>query len=319
VSRSVRPAGEDTLRIGTRGSALALWQANHVRDAIQRDCGIASEIVVIQSTGDRLPDSPLESLGRGVFTKDLEIALLDGRVDIAVHSMKDVPAEGSDFCPLLALFRRADARDALISHGGETLSELRRGARIGSSSLRRASQLRALRPDLLVAEIRGNVDTRLRKVESGEYDAIILAAAGVDRLGFSARITEILSPEIMLPAASQGILCAQFFDACWDNLQFLNKLVDLETALAGNAERALLQTLQGGCSVPLGCWARFEDGRMVLDACVFSVDGGESVRKRAVAPCTNYQEAHELGKRVGQEMLGAGADRILRELGRSVG
>jgi hydroxymethylbilane synthase len=198
------------LRIATRGSALALWQANRVREAIEGQ-GLATEIVIVKTTGDQFAGAPLEQIGvQGVFTKELEEALFAGRADIAVHSMKDVPTEFSNACRIIALFRRDDPRDALISRGGETLEKLRRGARIGTSSLRRASQLRAYRSDFEICEIRGNVDTRLRKVEAGEYDAIVLAKAGLDRLGFTSRITEVLAPDVMLSAVAQGVLCAEY-------------------------------------------------------------------------------------------------------------
>lgn len=307
------------LRIGTRGSALALWQANRVREALEKSCGVASEIVVVKTSGDKHADAPLEQMGiQGVFTKELEEALFSDRADIAVHSMKDVPTEFSDVCRILPVFRRDDPRDALVSRHGETLTSLPRGARIGTSSLRRASQLRAVRQDFEIVEIRGNVDTRLRKVEAGECEAIVLAKAGLDRLGFSARITEILSPENMLPAVGQGVLCVEYFEPCWDNLRFLDRLVDRETMLAVRAERALLAKMQGGCRVPLGAWARFEAERLALDACVLSADGAESVRGRGAEVCDSATDAENLGKRVSAQLLEAGADRILRGVGRSV-
>ena len=193
------------LRIGTRGSALALWQANHFRDALQGTCGIAAEIVVIKTSGDQFASAPPDQIGvKGIFTKELEDALLDGRADLAVHSMKDVPTELSDRFRVEVVFKREDPRDALVSHRGETLAKLPRGARIGTSSLRRASQLRMFRPDFQISELRGNVDTRLRKLSSGEYDAIVLAKAGIDRLGLSARITEVIPPEIVVPGSRPG-------------------------------------------------------------------------------------------------------------------
>jgi hydroxymethylbilane synthase len=308
------------IRLGTRGSTLALWQANHLRDALQREAGISSEIIIIRSEGDRRPDAKLEAMGvRGVFTKDLEDALHDGRIDMAVHSMKDVPTEFSDVCRILPIFKRADPRDALVSRGGGGLAQLPRGARVGTSSSRRACQLRAHRPDLQLPEIRGNVDTRIRKLDAGEYDAILLAKAGMDRLGLSDRITEVLSADVMLPAANQGILCAEFLDAHWDTLRFLEALVDRDTLFAWAAERTLLRTLQGGCSVPLGCWARVEGGELVLDACVVAPDASESLRRRVAVRCEAVGDAEDLGRRAGTEMLAAGADRILREVGRSVG
>jgi hydroxymethylbilane synthase len=308
------------LRIGTRGSALALWQANHFRDALQISCRLAAEIVVIKTSGDQFATAPPDQIGvKGIFTKELEDALLDGRADLAVHSIKDVPTELSDVCRIAVVFKREDPRDALVSHRGETLAKLPRGARIGTSSLRRASQLRLFRPDFQIAELRGNVDTRLRKVSSGEYDAIVLAKAGIDRLGLSERITEVISPEIVVPAVGQGALGVEFFTPRAEEFSFLDKLVHQDTMLAVHAERALLAELQGGCRLPLGAWARFENCTMILDACVLSSDGAESLRRRGENKCASAPEAESLGRAVAEELLAAGADRLLRLAGRSVG
>ncbi len=309
------------LRIGTRGSALALWQANHFRDTLQSSCGLAAEIVVIKTSGDQFASAPPDQIGvKGIFTKELEDALLDGRADLAVHSMKDVPTEISDVCRVAVVFKREDPRDALVSHRGETLAKLPRGARIGTSSLRRASQLRLFRPDFQIAELRGNVDTRLRKLSSGEYDAIVLAKAGIDRLGLSSHITEVISPEIVVPAVGQGALGVEFFAPREDEFSFLDKLVDKDTMRAVKAERALLAELQGGCRLPLGAWARFDEGgTMILDACVLSSDGTESLRRRGEKKCASASEAGSLGRSVAEELLAAGADRLLRLAGRSVG
>jgi hydroxymethylbilane synthase len=308
------------LRIGTRGSTLALWQANRVREAIEQECHRASEIVVVKTTGDHFQAASLEQIGvQGVFTKELEEALFSGRADIAVHSMKDVPTDFSDVCRILPVFRRDDPRDALVSRGGETLERLRRGARIGTSSLRRASQLRAFRTDLEICEIRGNIDTRLRKVAAGECDAIVLAKAGLDRLGFTSRISQILPPEIVLSAVGQGVLCAEYFEPNGDLLlPFLEPLSDRETVLSVTAERSLLQQLQGGCRVPLGAWARFDGEKMLLDASVLSPDGAECVRRSDAQPCTSVKEAAAFGRKVAATLIEAGADRILRLMGRSV-
>jgi hydroxymethylbilane synthase len=308
------------LRIGTRGSTLALWQANHFREALESSCGIAAEIVVIKTSGDQFASVPPDQIGvKGIFTKELEDALLDGRADLAVHSMKDVPTELSDVCRVAIVFKREDPRDALVSQRGETLDKLPRGARIGTSSLRRASQLRSRRPDFQIAELRGNVDTRLRKVASGEYDAIVLAKAGIDRLGLSSRITEVLSPDIVVPAVGQGALGVELFEPREDEFRFLDKLIDKDTMLAVKAERALLAELQGGCRLPLGAWARFEGETMILDACVLSADGTESIRRRGEIKCASASDAESLGRAVASELLAAGADRLLRLAGRSVG
>jgi hydroxymethylbilane synthase len=308
------------LRIATRGSALALWQANRLRDAIER-AGRHAEIVVVKTSGDHFAVASFDQIGiQGVFTKELEEALFGGRADVAIHSMKDVPTEFSDACRILPIFPRHDPRDALVSHKSETLENLRRSARIGTSSLRRASQLRAFRTDFEICEIRGNVDTRLRKVQAGECDAVVLAKAGLDRLGFSSRIAQILPPEIMLSAVGQGVLCAEFMEADEDLvLPYLKPLSDRETALAVSAERALLKDLQGGCRVPLGAWARFEEGKLRLDARVLSSDGAESISRSGAQPSFSVNEAVAFGRGIAKQLLDAGADRILRLAGRSVG
>jgi hydroxymethylbilane synthase len=306
------------LRIGTRGSALARWQANHVREALGTTCGVESEIVVVKTSGDKT-SAPVEQIGViGVFTKELEDALLDGRADWAVHSMKDVPTEFSELCRVATVFEREDPRDALVSFRGETLENLPRGARIGTSSLRRASQLRQFRPDFQIIEIRGNVDTRLRKLAEGEYDAVVLAKAGIVRLGHASRVTEVLSPEIVLPAVGQGALGVEFMASREKEFRLVDQLIDRNTMLAVKAERALLADIQGGCRLPLGAWARLEAGEMVIDACVLAADGTESIRRRRKKVCHNERDAETLGKEVAGELLGAGAERLLHLAGRSV-
>jgi hydroxymethylbilane synthase len=306
------------LRIGTRGSALALWQANHVREALSTTCGVESEIVAVKTSGDKT-SAPVEQIGViGVFTKELEDALLDGRADLAVHSMKDVPTEFSELCRVATVFEREDPRDALVSFRGETLENLPRGARIGTSSLRRAAQLRQFRADFQIIEIRGNVDTRLRKLAEGEYDAVVLAKAGIVRLGHASRVTEVLSPEIVLPAVGQGALGVEFMASREKEFRLVDQLIDQNTMLAVQAERALLADIQGGCRLPLGAWARLEAGEMIMDACVLAVDGTESIRRRRKKVCHNERDAETLGKEVAGELLGAGAERLLHLAGRSV-
>ena len=308
------------LRIGTRGSKLALWQAEHLRGALPPELVAAVEIVIIKTSGDRFAGADFDQLGiRGVFTKDLEDALTDGRIDLAVHSLKDVPTEFGSDCRVLPIFPREDPRDALVSRRNETLAQLAPGARIGTSSLRRAGQLRAFRVDLEIVPLRGNVDTRLRKLDAGECDGIVLAKAGLERLSLADRITEILPPEIMLPAVGQGALAVEFLAAHARELDFLDALADAPTALAVAAERALLAALQGGCRLPLGAWARFHDGLLHLDACVLSADGAEFLRRHSAAGCDGEADAELLGRRVAQELLEAGAGRLLELAGRSVG
>jgi hydroxymethylbilane synthase len=308
------------LRIGTRGSALALWQANHFRDALKKTCGLDSEIVVIKTSGDQNVAMVAQQIGViGIFTKELEESLLDGRADLAVHSMKDVPTEFSAHCRIATIFKREDPRDALVSHRGETLAELPLGSKIGTSSLRRTSQLRLFRSDFQIAELRGNVDTRLRKVAAGEYDAIVLAKAGIDRLGLSSRITEVLSPDVMLSAVGQGALGVEFCEPRREEFKVLDLLMDQDTMRALKAERALLAEVQGGCRLPLGAWARIENGAMILDARVLSEDGAECIRGRVEKVCNSAADAENLGRAVAAELLAGGADRLLRTVGRSVG
>jgi hydroxymethylbilane synthase len=309
------------LRIATRGSALALWQANHVRERLAQLHGIESELIRIRTSGDKFQGSSVvevsEQVGtKGIFIKELEEALLAGTADLAVHSMKDVPTENPAGLVFPAITKREDVRDCLISRNGAKLKDLASGARIGTSSLRRQAQVRHHRPDLQLFDLRGNVDTRLKKVAAGEFDAIVLATAGINRLGASDKITEIIPPEIMLPAVGQGALGIETRADDRETSRFVAALDDLESHAAVTAERALLRELEGGCQIPLGAWARFENGELRLEACVFSADGKEFVRKELRG---QPGEAEKLGVRLGQIMIEAGADRILRLAGRSVG
>ena len=308
------------LRIGTRGSKLALWQAEHVRERLMRECGVESELVIIKTAGDQFASAAIPDVGgKGIFIKEIEDALLAGRVDLAVHSMKDVPTDFCDVCRIAIVFEREDPRDCLISRSGETLKNLPQRARVGTSSLRRGAQLRRFRGDFEICNLRGNVDTRLRKLDAEEYDAIVLAKAGIERLGLSSRITEILQPDIMIPAPGQGALGIEFVDADGDLYPFLDKVCHQPTVWSVECERALQDELQGGCSVPLGAWARREGNSMKIDACLLSPDGGESLLRTGSAVCQSAVDARSLGKRVAREMIDAGAERLLRLAGRSVG
>jgi hydroxymethylbilane synthase len=305
------------VRIGTRGSLLAKWQAEYVRKRIFQATGVETEIVIIKTTGDSMPQAPFSQIGgKGVFIKELEEALLEEHIDLAVHSVKDIPTDVPSRLCFPAVCRRDDIRDALISGQGETLSRLRRGARVGTSSLRRQSQLRHVRPDLDIREMRGNVDTRLRKVESGEYEAIVLAKAGLDRLGMSVRITEVLSADVCMPAVGQGAIAVQARLKDADLSDALAPLDDSETRQSIVAERALLGALQGGCQVPLGAWARFERNELAMDAVVCSPDGGNYIRQRATGPA---DQPRELGQRLAQLLVDAGAGTILEEVYRARG
>jgi len=309
------------LRIATRGSALALWQANHIRERLAQLHGIDSELIRIRTSGDKFQGASVaevsEQVGtKGIFIKELEEALLAGTADLAVHSMKDVPTENPAGLVFPAITKREDVRDCLISRNGARLKDIASGARIGTSSLRRQAQVRHHRPDLQLFDLRGNVDTRLKKVAAGEFDAIVLATAGINRLGASDKITEIIPPKIMLPAVGQGALGIETRADDRETSRFVAALDDLESHAAVTAERALLRELEGGCQIPLGAWARFENGELRLEACVFSADGKEFVRKELRG---QPGEAEKLGVRLGQIMIEAGADRILRLAGRSVG
>jgi hydroxymethylbilane synthase len=305
------------LRIGSRGSILARWQAEFVRKQLFQVAGVEAEIIIIKTSGDKMQQAPLTQIGgKGIFIKELEEALLEETVDLAVHSVKDIPTEtpGRLFFP--AVCRRDDVRDCLVSHEGATLANLRQGARVGTSSLRRQAQLRHHRSDLDIRELRGNVDTRLRKVESGEYDAIVLSKAGLDRLGWSQKITEALSPDVSLPAVGQGAIAIESRVQNTQAADILGKLDDPETRTAVIAERALLAALNGGCQVPLGAWARIERGELVMDAVVCSVDGVQYVRQRATA---SPDQAAQLGEHMAKLLVEGGARGILEEVQRSRG
>ena len=305
------------LRIGTRGSLLAKWQAEYVRKQMFQAAGVEGEIVIIKTSGDKLQQSALTQIGgKGIFIKELEDALLQESIDIAVHSVKDIPTEMQRGLSFPAICRRDDVRDCLVSNNSATLPSLRQGARVGTGSLRRQAQLRHIRPDLDVRDLRGNVDTRLRKVESGEYDAVILAKAGLDRLGCNHRISEILSPDVCMPAVGQGAIGVECRADDAQASEVLEKLDHTETRTAIIAERTLLSVLQGGCQVPLGAWARIERGELVLDACVCSIDGAQYVKQRATAP---PDQARSLGERMAQLLIDAGARDILEEVSRQRG
>lgn len=313
------------LRIGTRGSKLALWQANYVAEALHRLHGVETELIRIRTSGDRMQSAPVaqineqigaESGGKGIFIKELEEALLAGEVDLAVHSMKDVPTETSADLAFPAITRREDPRDCLISRTGRTLKTLPPGARIGTSSLRRQAQIRHQRPDLQVADLRGNADTRLKKLDAGEFDAIVLAMAGVNRLGLAGRITQVLGEDVMIPAVGQGALGIETRADDRAMQTLVSPLDDSETRACVTAERALLHALQGGCQVPLGALGVIRGGELRLEAGVFSAAGSEHVRRSESGP---PEQAREIGIRLADALIKAGADRILQLAGRTVG
>jgi hydroxymethylbilane synthase len=302
------------LRIGTRGSLLAKWQAESVRKQLFALTGMDGDIVIIKTEGDRLQQSPLTQIGgKGIFIKELEEALLEETIDLAVHSVKDIPTDTPTRLCFPAVCKRADVRDCIISANGATLANLRQGARVGTGSLRRQAQLQHVRPDLDFRDLRGNVDTRLRKVDSGEYDAIVLAKAGLDRLGLSQRIAETLSPEVCMPAVGQGAIAVEARLKDVEAQETVAALDDQETRSAIIAERALLAAMQGGCQVPLGAWARMERNEFVMEACVCSVDGLRYIKERATG---SAEDAAQLGEKLAQQLLNAGAMEILEAVGR---
>jgi hydroxymethylbilane synthase len=303
------------LRIGSRGSILARWQAEFVRKQLFQLTGVEAEIILIKTSGDKMQQASLTQIGgKGIFIKELEEALLEETIDLAVHSVKDIPTDIPARFSFPAVCRRDDVRDCLVSHQGTLLANLKPGARVGTGSLRRQAQLRHYRSDLDIRDLRGNVDTRLRKVESGEYDAIVLSKAGLDRLGWSQKITETLSTEISLPAVGQGAIAIESRAKDQEAAEILEKLDDPEARTVIIAERALLSALQGGCQVPLGAWARIERGELVMEAVVCSVDGVQYVRQKASAP---PDQAAQLGQQMAQLLLDAGAGNILEEVYRS--
>jgi hydroxymethylbilane synthase len=316
------------LRIGTRGSALALWQANHIADRLGKLHGVETEIIRIRTSGDRMQQAPVAQVnaqlneqigaevgGKGIFIKELEEALFANSIDLAVHSMKDVPTEIPVGLAFPAITRREDPRDCLISRTGRSLKGLPPGARVGTSSLRRQAQLRHNRPDLEALDLRGNVDTRLKKLDAGEFDAIVLAVAGVNRLGATARVTQVMNADVMLPAVGQGALGIETRAEDTTTSALVAALDDSDSRTCVTAERALLHELQGGCQVPLGAWAQLANGELHLEAAVFSADGREFVRREE---CDLPADPAGVGKRLGQILIKAGADRILRLAGRTV-
>ena len=305
--------------IGTRGSKLALWQAEWVKSELEKlTPGVAVELNKIKTTGDKILDVPLAKVGgKGLFVKEIEEALLSGAADLAVHSMKDVPTDFPDGLHLPVICKREDPRDAFISGMQNSVfriqgfKELPNAATVGTSSLRRSCQLLSMRPDLNIAQLRGNLDTRLRKLDEGQFNAIILAAAGVKRLGWSDRITEILSTEISLPAIGQGAIGIE----CRIDDPFVNNLIaplnHPETSTCVRAERAFLKKLEGGCQVPIAAHARLVEGRIVMDGLVGSISGDRILRAHIQG---STEHAESLGIALAEDILARGAKEILDEV-----
>ena len=304
---------EKTLKIATRQSPLALWQANYVKDRLQQLYpDLTIELVPMVTKGDVILDSPLAKIGgKGLFVKELENALLTKEADIAVHSMKDVPMQFPEGLGLAVICQREDPRDAFVSHSYRTFAELPQGAVVGTSSLRRQCQLKALRPDLDIRSLRGNVGTRLSKLDNGDYDAIILASAGLIRLGLADRIASFIDVEQSLPAAGQG---AVGIECRTDDMQvqtLLAPLADAETTYCVRAERAMNNHLQGGCQVPIGGYAVLQQGQLYLRALVGDIDGSRIIRAEGKSPVEN---AEALGVQIAEQLLAQGADKILQAI-----
>ena len=297
------------LRIGSRGSQLALWQANHI-SALLRGQGHEVEIEIIKTTGDKITDVALAQVGtKGMFTKEIEDALAEGRVDVAVHSLKDLPTELPPGFELVAITQRVNPRDVLLSVNYHSVRSLPKGARVGTSSLRRQAQLKVARPDLVIHPLRGNVDTRIRKLEEGEYDAIILAAAGLTRLGKTELMKEVLSEEFMCPAAGQGALGIEIRAGDVTTANYVAFLNDAEARAATTCERALLNKLGGGCQVPIGAFAEVKDSILSLTAIVAQPDGSLILREHQ-----SGTDPIALGEAVGETLLLRGATKILGDV-----
>ncbi|MCD6292999.1 MAG: hydroxymethylbilane synthase [Deltaproteobacteria bacterium] len=299
------------ITIGTRGSALALWQANWVKSELEREYpGIEVSLTVIKTKGDKILDVPLAKVGgKGLFVKEIEDALLNHDIDLAVHSMKDVPTELPDGLQVAIFPAREDPRDAFFSHSGKSLKEMPEGAIIGTSSLRRIAQILNAFPHLETRDLRGNVDTRLKKLERGEYDGIILAYAGVKRLGWADKVTELLDPIISLPAIAQGALGIETRINDDFNNQRLAFFHDPKTALAVRTERALLRTLEGGCQVPIAAHATVDENNLIsLTGLVAALDGRKIIKEIA-----SGKEPEKLGESLARTLLQQGAGELLEE------
>ena len=308
---------KDIIRIATRESPLAMWQAEYVSQALQDYYpGLKVELLPMTTRGDQILDAPLSKVGgKGLFMKELEVAILEGRADIAVHSMKDVPMFFPEGLALAVICEREDYRDAFVSNNYSDFHALPEGAVVGSSSLRRQCQLKALRADIQIRDLRGNVNTRLRKLDDGEYDAIILAAAGLKRLGMSARIAGYLDTQTCLPAGGQGAVGIECRDDDYETMQLLMPLGHRETTLCVSAERAMNTRLNGGCQVPIACLAELsgegENETLLIKGLVGEVDGSRLLQSESTGPSS---EGDELGEAVAEDLLAQGAAEILAQL-----
>lgn len=301
--------------IGTRSSKLALWQAEYVADCLRKQYqGLEVELEHIMTKGDKILDVPLAKIGgKGLFTKELEVAMFEGRIDLAVHSLKDMPTVLPDGLALTTITKRLDCGDAIVSPQYKTLDKLPQGAKVGTSSLRRRAQLLKARPDLDIHSLRGNVNTRLRKLEEENFDAIVLAVAGLKRLGFSDKITQIIPREICLPAVGQGALAIETRADDKEIKEMLSFLHDEQTADATMAERAFLARVEGGCQVPVGVYGQVdEQNNLIVEAVIGSVDGDKLIRDKIIGDRKN---AKQLGEILAQKLLDNGGLEIMQSLG----
>ncbi len=315
------------ITIGTRGSKLALWQANHIKSILEKENpNIEFELNIIKTTGDKILDVALSKIGdKGLFTKELENALIREEIDLAVHSMKDVPTNILEGTFISTIIKREDTHDAFISNNYKTFNDLAPNSVVGTSSLRRKAQLMRARPDLNFKDIRGNVDTRLSKLDNAEYDAIILAYAGIHRLGLDTRVKEKISFEICLPAVGQGAIGIQIRQDDNYTLDALNKINDLKTFFCVSLERSFLHELEGGCQIPIGCQAYFYENRLTLEGVVLSQDGQKYINEKTSTDIsleiiksynenTRFNKSLELGSNMAQKFIKSGALNIVREL-----
>jgi hydroxymethylbilane synthase len=303
----------EKIRLGTRGSPLALWQANWIKDQLEEiHQGLKVELVKIKTTGDKIQDAPLAKIGgKGLFLKEIEDALLKNKIDIAVHSMKDVPVQLPRRLCIASFTKREDPRDALISKNGVKLADMPKNANIGTGSMRRQTQLLSYRPDLEIIPLRGNIDTRIKKLETEGLDGIILAAAGLIRMGWTDQITEYIDTDIMLPAIGQGSVGIEARNFDIDILEAVVALDHEETNYALDAERGFLKVLEGGCQVPIGGYATIEDGQLTIRGLVGDLSGKEIIKSEKTGLVEN---AEYIGQDLGKEILGMGADKILKEI-----
>jgi len=301
------------IRIGTRKSKLALWQANFIASELKKHfSGLEVELVKITTKGDKILDVPLAKVGgKGLFVKEIEEAILRNEIDIAVHSLKDVPTYFPEGLGLVAITKREDPRDAFLSVKYNSFEELPKGAVVGTSSLRRKVQLKMKRPDLKIEDLRGNVDTRIKKLEEGQYDAIILAYAGLKRLGLEEKVKQVFSPEFMIPAVAQGFLGIEARINDVETLKIVSVLNDKESEIRATAERAFLKTLEGGCQVPLAGYSEIKEGRLKITGFVSDIEG-KKVFKDFVEGVPS--EAEDLGTELANKILQQGAKAVLDEI-----